>query len=86
MTLLEVTTTLFVLGTVFQDRPSQTLPFRAWVPYKFKTVRIYKLAYTQQLVTIAIAANVNIGRIFFFFFFCESLLNIFQFNIYFSRI
>lgn len=63
MALLEVTTTLFVLGTVFQDRPDRTLPFRAWMPYKFNNNQIFKFSYVQQLVTIAIAANVNIGKI-----------------------
>ncbi|XP_011308084.1 odorant receptor Or1-like [Fopius arisanus] len=51
-------------GTIapfFQNIPFGFFPYKAWVPYDYSDPGIYWFTFCQQLATVFIAANINIG-------------------------
>ncbi|XP_063992031.1 odorant receptor 46a-like isoform X2 [Diachasmimorpha longicaudata] len=57
----EITVWSMSIFTFFQEIPFGVLPYKAWIPYDYSGPRVYWLTYCQQLLSVIIGANVNIG-------------------------
>ncbi|KAK0171696.1 hypothetical protein PV328_005117 [Microctonus aethiopoides] len=59
--LTEVTVFMITIGTLFQDIPIGTLPYNTYVPWDYSQGFMYWLAYSYQMASVILSANVDIG-------------------------
>ncbi|XP_011308083.1 odorant receptor 46a, isoform A-like [Fopius arisanus] len=59
--LTEAAVSYSTIEPFFQNLPFGILPYKAWVPYPYSTPAIYWFTYCQQLISVFVAANLNIG-------------------------
>ncbi|XP_063976360.1 odorant receptor Or1-like isoform X2 [Diachasmimorpha longicaudata] len=57
----EITVWCMTIFTFFQGIPFGVLPYKAWVPYDYSEPRVYWFTYYQQLLSVLLAANLDIG-------------------------
>uniref|UniRef100_A0A6V7JGG1 Odorant receptor n=1 Tax=Bracon brevicornis TaxID=1563983 RepID=A0A6V7JGG1_9HYME len=59
--LTEVSVWYLALSTFFRGIPFGVLPYKAWTPYDYWEPVVYWCTYIQQLITLIVSANLNIG-------------------------
>ncbi|KAK0180361.1 hypothetical protein PV327_006010 [Microctonus hyperodae] len=59
--LTEVTVFMITIGTLFQDIPIGTLPYNTYIPWDYSQGFMYWLAYSYQMISVILSANVDIG-------------------------
>ncbi|XP_011308177.1 odorant receptor 46a, isoform A-like [Fopius arisanus] len=59
--LTEATVCYGTIAPFFQNIPFGYLPYKAWIPHDYSTPAVYWCTYCQQLISVFVAANLNIG-------------------------
>ncbi|THK32911.1 odorant receptor 89 [Diachasma alloeum] len=59
--LTEATVCYGTIAPFFQNIPFGFLPYKAWSPYDYSSSLIYWCTFCQQLISVFMAANLNIG-------------------------
>lgn len=50
-----------IAGAMQYSKSNGVLPYKAWIPYNYSTRKIYLTTYGQQLISVWITANIDIG-------------------------